>query len=133
MDNGIRLILQNMRILATYYSGDALYGVSVETTKEESMQLIYAASYGSIYLGLVDMSGYMAEEDVSKLFFSGAEAYRTDAGEEAGNEEMVTYQDILDAAQTVEETESTESVPAETELPLELDPAAGTITADNTP
>lgn len=133
MDSGIRLILQNMRILATYYSGDSLYGVSVETTKEESMQLIYAASYGSIYLGLVDMNGYQAEEDASKLFFSGVEAYGTNPEKEESSNDMITYQDILDAAQDGEETESTESTPEETELPMELDPAAGTITADNTP
>lgn len=59
---GVSLILQNMRILTVNKPGGDLESVTVETNLEQSLQLIYYSTYGHIYLGLIDGSGYQAEE-----------------------------------------------------------------------
>lgn len=62
MDAQTTLIQQNKRILAVYSEDGVITGVSVEENIDESMELIHAATYGQIYLGLVDATGYQAEE-----------------------------------------------------------------------
>lgn len=61
-DSETELIQQNKRILEVYYQDGVIVGVSVEENVSESMELIYAATYGKIYLGLVDGTGYQAVE-----------------------------------------------------------------------
>lgn len=104
MDDGVRLILQNMRILATYYSGESLSGVSIETQQSEAMKLIYAASYGSIYLGLIDGSGYQQVEDESALFYGGTRTI-----EAAADDTGFDYSDILDMAEGSDNNKETET------------------------
>lgn len=61
-DTGVSLILQNMRILTVNKSDGELSSVTIETDLQQSMQLIYYSVYGKIYLGLVDATGYQADE-----------------------------------------------------------------------
>lgn len=53
------LAFQNMRILTvTKDDGGVLTSATVETTVEESLKLVYYSSSYSIYLGLIDSTGY---------------------------------------------------------------------------
>lgn len=61
-DSKTTLIQQNKRILEVFYDGSNISGVSIEQDIDESMELIYAATYGQIYLGLVDGTGYQSRE-----------------------------------------------------------------------
>lgn len=61
---GTTLLFQNMRILSVNKdSGGAMVSVTIEVTTDESLKLIYAANYSSIYLGLVDSAGYEHTEE----------------------------------------------------------------------
>ena len=62
MNNTTYLLQQNKRILEVYKNDGSICGVSVETNMDESLELIYAATYGNLYLGLVDATGYQAYE-----------------------------------------------------------------------
>ena len=55
---GITLFMQNMRILEVHRNDGSLASVTVECDQNEALKLIYAATYSSIYLGLVDASSY---------------------------------------------------------------------------
>lgn len=68
MDAQTTLIQQNKRILAVYSDGGIITGVSIEENIKESMELIHAATYGQIYLGLVDATGYQAEEGSDPMY-----------------------------------------------------------------
>lgn len=57
-----KLIQQNKRVLEVFKDGTDIVGVSIEETIYESMELIYATTNGSVYLGLVDATGYQASE-----------------------------------------------------------------------
>jgi len=52
------LLFENMRILNVNKSNESLSSVTLETSIEESLKLIYYTTSGSIYLGLIDSSGY---------------------------------------------------------------------------
>ncbi len=52
------LIFEGLRILAVNKNDKTLTSVTLETSTEESLKLIYYASSFSIYLGLIDSSGY---------------------------------------------------------------------------
>lgn len=68
------LIQQNKRILAVYSDDGEITGVSIEEDLNESMELIYAATYGKIYLGLVDATGYQSQEGADPVYdpYSGS-------------------------------------------------------------
>jgi len=67
-----RLILEKMRVLAVHKGGSvgSLSGVTLELTNLEAIYLIDAAKNGSIYMGLVNASGYQfaerAEENAAR-------------------------------------------------------------------
>ena len=63
IDAETELLQQNKRVLEVFYEEGEITGVSIEENASESMELIYAATYGKIYLGLVDGTGYQAVED----------------------------------------------------------------------
>lgn len=52
------LIFEGLRILAVNKNDQSLTSVTLETSTDESLKLIYYASSFSIYLGLIDSSGY---------------------------------------------------------------------------
>lgn len=60
------LPFQNMRVLQVFQDeSGSLTGVSIETvTTEQALRLINAATYNSIYLGLVDANGYKTAEGI---------------------------------------------------------------------
>lgn len=62
-DSKTELILQNMRIINVNKSDGELVSVTIETTNEESLKLIHAATYTKLYLGLVDSSNYVVVEN----------------------------------------------------------------------
>lgn len=65
-----QLIFQNMRVLNVSYSAQgALESATVECTIDQSMELVYYSSTYSIYLGLVDGSGYQFS-NVSNPYYS---------------------------------------------------------------
>jgi Flp pilus assembly protein CpaB len=51
------LMLQNIRVLKTT-SNNGLSSVTLETDHEQSLELIYAYTFGVVHLGLVDANGY---------------------------------------------------------------------------
>lgn len=62
INGSVILLQQNKRILSVYKDGSDLSAVSVEEDVDSSMELIYAQTYGSIYLGLVDATGYQSSD-----------------------------------------------------------------------
>ena len=63
LDSTTSLIQQNKRILDVFKSSEGeIIGVSIEETIQESMELIYSATNGTIYLGLVAATGYQSSE-----------------------------------------------------------------------
>lgn len=66
-----QLIQQNKRVLEVYKNGSDISGVSLEENIYESMELIYAATNGSIYLGLVDATGYQSSEGEDPSYAPG--------------------------------------------------------------
>ena len=61
--NGVTsLIQQNKRVLEVFYDSGIITGVAIEENIDESLELINAETNGSIYLGLVDSTGYQAIE-----------------------------------------------------------------------
>lgn len=73
LDSTISLIQQNKRILEVYKDNGTITGVSIEESINESMELIYAVTNGSIYLGLVDATGYQAAEGADPMYTPYAE------------------------------------------------------------
>ena len=67
INNETKLLQQNKRILEVFTDGNVITGVSVEEDASGSIELIYAEEYGSIYLGLVDSTGYQSVENDSEL------------------------------------------------------------------
>ena len=68
LDSTISLIQQNKRVLEVYKDNGTITGVSIEENIDESMELIYAVTNGSIYLGLVDATGYQATEGADPTY-----------------------------------------------------------------
>lgn len=65
-----KLAFQNMRVLNVSYSNQgALESATIECTIDQSMELVYYTSTSSIYLGLVDGSGYQFS-NVSNPYFT---------------------------------------------------------------
>ncbi len=110
INSEVRLIQQNKRILEVFENDGSIQGVSVEESVYESMELIYAIKCGSIYLGLVDASGYQSTEGSDPVYSSET----ITAGYESSEEEDEDIEDIaaglgLDTATTnVIEEETTE-------------------------
>lgn len=82
-DTGVSLILQNMRILTVNKSDGELSSVTIETDLQQSMQLIYYSVYGKIYLGLVDATGYQADESGVPSFSGYGYSTETEAATES--------------------------------------------------
>ena len=58
------LLFQNMKVLAIYKTNDGvLTGVSLEVDQSESLKLIYATTYETVYLGLVNENGYQVTDN----------------------------------------------------------------------
>lgn len=65
-----KLVFQNMRVLNVSYSSQgALESATIECTIDQSMELVYYANSYSIYLGLIDGSGYQFS-NVSNPYFT---------------------------------------------------------------
>ena len=62
MNNTTTLLMENMRILSLQKKDGALSGATIECDIDQSLILINSATYGSIYLGLVDGNGYQYSE-----------------------------------------------------------------------
>ena len=52
------LLFENMRVLSTNQHNGSLSSVTLEVSIEESLKLVYYTTVGSIYLGLIDSTGY---------------------------------------------------------------------------
>lgn len=94
------LLFEGMRVLSVNKNERSLTSVTIETSTEESLKLIYYASSCSMYLGLIDSSGYE---------YSGV-----DNPSFSGSIEQNDYADPLPVEQTTEQT--TEQIP---EQPIE--------------
>lgn len=101
LDSTISLIQQNKRVLEVYKDNGTITGVSIEENIDESMELIYAVTNGSIYLGLVDATGYQATEGADPTYspYAAAET-ETSKETEAQQTEAETQ------PETQEETQS---------------------------
>lgn len=98
LEDSVHLILQNMKVLSVFYSDASISAVSLETTIEESMKLIYAENYGSIYLGLIDGSGYQAVDDEDMLYFSLADQGTSYSGDDGYSNYIGLHDNELDEA-----------------------------------
>lgn len=94
LEDSVHLILQNMKVLSVFYSDASISAVSLETTVEESLKLIYAENYGSIYLGLIDGTGYQAVDEEEMLYFSLADQGTDFSG--SGDDGYSSYIGLLD-------------------------------------
>lgn len=64
--NGIpqtTMLFQNMKVLAVYRNDGGICGVSLEVTQAQSLKLVYATTYESVYLGLVNENGYQVTKE----------------------------------------------------------------------
>lgn len=107
IDAETELLQQNKRVLEVFYEEGEITGVSIEENASESMELIYAATYGKIYLGLVDGTGYQAVED-GMVYSPYTQALNTISDDAAETE-------APDETEASDETEA----PAETETAQE--------------
>ena len=64
----VQLIQQNKRVLEVFKESGSITGVALEEDIQESMELIYATTNGSIYLGLVDATGYQSAEGSDPVY-----------------------------------------------------------------
>lgn len=121
IDKTTRLIQQNKRVLDVYKNNGELTGISVEETVSESMQLINAMASGSIYLGLVDASGYQSVENNIPTFsftsvIDNSNAYNSQVNTTSPEKQQESefFDEI--AGTGVLEAEDTEETEAETEV-----------------
>ena len=56
--DGTTLLFQGMRVLAVNTGTNGLTSLTLECTADESLKLVYAANYASLYFGLIDSTGY---------------------------------------------------------------------------
>ena len=96
MADATYLLQQNKRILEGYKNDGQISGVSVEANIDESMQLVYATTFGSIYLGLIDATGYQASEE-KNLRYPAAVEVNFDNSEEYEEEVPAGWQEYLDS------------------------------------
>ena len=106
LDSKISLIQQNKRILEVFKSDGIITGVSVEENINESMELIYAVTNGSIYLGLVDATGYQSTEGADPTY-SPYDTVNIDETETVPETETESRKET--ETQTEEQTEAADS------------------------
>lgn len=117
IEDSVQLILQNMKVLSVFYSDGSINAVSLETTIGESLKLVYAENFGTIYLGLIDGTGYQAEENEGNLFFAMNEAAVSDTDYQSSSYD--DYMGMLDSelneAMDASDEDEIESEEADTE------------------
>lgn len=113
INSEIKLIQQNKRILEVYKDGNSVIGASIEENIQESMELIYAVTNGSVYLGLVDPTGYQSSE--------GEDPFYTPYGDNDINMDVNAYFNYMESAMT--ETVETETEEMETDPDITSDAA----------
>jgi len=94
-DSGITLFLQNMRILSANTSGGSLISATFECDQNQALKLIYAATYSSIYLGLVDQNSYQYTDQEEPSYKPGVKtAVLSDSGQEIqeSSQEVLPYE-----------------------------------------
>lgn len=73
-NGGTTLLFQNMRVLTVQKDANGgLSSATIEVDANQSLKLIYAANYSSIYFGLVDSSGYEFTEDEEPSYLPTAD------------------------------------------------------------
>lgn len=117
MNSQTRLIQQNKRVLEVFKEGSDIIGVSIEENIYESMELIYAATNGSVYLGLVDATGYQASEGEDPTYTP----YESNSDTDMDVEEYLQYLEDLGGLATETEKSSTELEENVTETELETE------------
>lgn len=70
-EDGITLFLQNMRIISANTTNGSLTSATFECDQNQALKLIYAATYSSIYLGLVDQNSYQYTEQDEPSYVPG--------------------------------------------------------------
>ena len=89
------LLMQDMRVLAVAKGSDGeMSAVTIECTPEQSIELVNAQVYTSLYLGLVNQTGYQMIEDPKDCIYSlgglseeEETEEETEDGTQEGNEE----------------------------------------------
>lgn len=93
------LLFENMRILAVSKdNAGSLYSATIEVSVEESLQLVYYSTSYSLYLGLIDSSGYEYSDIPHPSFAPQAEEDYYDYFEEIGTKTEVGETDHSKAA-----------------------------------
>lgn len=69
------LLFQGVRLLAVNKTGTELTGVTLEVTAEESLKLVNATSISSLYLSLIDGSGYEYLPGDTSYIFQGSKNF----------------------------------------------------------
>lgn len=114
------LLQQNVRVLETFREEGSLSGVAVEEDIEGSMQIVNAMSNGSVYLGLVDATGYQATEDKTPSYSMPLiKSAQQEYNDMMAQVEMYQSQSEAEAVSNTvtDETETTSE--AETETPAD--------------
>ena len=65
---GTTLLFQNMRVINTQKDNGTLSSATIEVDVDQSLKLVYAANYSTIYLGLVDSTGYEATDNAEPSY-----------------------------------------------------------------
>ena len=108
-----------MRVLATGTDKNGiLQSVTLETTAEESMELVYYSNYNSLYLGLVDGASYQYTDVKNPYFTPGTGSVTTT---NKGDEMLETVTDEETKEDTDKETEKTDTTEDTTEENTEED------------
>ncbi len=98
-----KLIFQNMRVLSANYDRNGMIiSATIECDTDQSMELVYYATYSSLYLGLVDGSSYQYTT-VTNPYFTEETGSVTQSNK--GDELM---QEIDDEGNTVNDTTTEE-------------------------
>ena len=107
MDSSVVLIQQNKRVLEVFKDNGVITGVSIEENIQESTELIYAVTNGSIYLGLVDATGYQASEGTDPSYnpYSATQPDENDETEAIEPEEPEETEVDEDTIETPEESD----------------------------
>lgn len=81
-ENETTLLFQGVKLLAVNKgSSGELSGVTLEVTSEESLKLVNATSQASLYLSLINSSGYNALPEDSTYIYQGSDTYITEDSE----------------------------------------------------
>ena len=123
------LVFEGMRILAVNKNDRTLTSVTLETSTEESLKLIYYATSYSIYLGLIDSSGYEFTGTNDASYSEGASTNytATDYEDEAESTDTTENQDqpADEATTQAPSTESPEAVQSQEPQPEALSTEEG--------